>query len=80
MATVLFLGPARQAAGASTVSVDGDSVDEICDRLRRRYGTGFAAVLAGSRIWVDGQPASGSDPVPEHAEVSVLPPVSGGAE
>ena len=46
-----------------------------------RYGAEFAAVLAASRVWVNGdEPAAGLETtLHEGDEVAVLPPVSGGA-
>jgi molybdopterin synthase sulfur carrier subunit len=55
-------------------------VGEVLDEARRRYGSDFAAVLEGCRVWLNGEPASAEDPVAEGDEVAVLPPVSGGAE
>jgi molybdopterin converting factor small subunit len=78
VAKVLLLGPAREAAGESRCDVDGGTVGAVCDQLVDRFGAGFAAVLGASRIWVDGRPATSSDVVPVDAEVSILPPVSGG--
>ncbi|HET8929250.1 MAG TPA: MoaD/ThiS family protein [Acidimicrobiales bacterium] len=78
MAEVLLLGPARQAAGASRCDIDADTVGAVCDMLVERFGAGFAAVLGTSRIWVDGRPAASTDAVHADAEVSILPPVSGG--
>ncbi len=78
MAHVLLLGPAREAAGESTCDLDAATVAEVCRMLEARYGSGFAAVLRASRIWIDGIPADPSDDVPPSAEVSILPPVSGG--
>lgn len=46
---------------------------------RARYGDRFEAVLAGSRVWLNGEPASDADAVGDADEVAVLPPVSGGA-
>ena len=46
---------------------------------RRRYGEAFAAVLERSRVWRNGEPAAGGEPVGPDDEVAVLPPVSGGA-
>ena len=46
---------------------------------RARYGDRFAEVLAGSRVWLNGEPADPSAPVGDADEVAVLPPVSGGA-
>lgn len=77
--TVLLLGPAREAAsGHASVVTDAASVRQICDDLVARFGPGFAEVLTTARIWVDGEPARADDPVEDGAEVSVLPPVSGG--
>lgn len=78
MAEVLLLGPARQAAGAKRCDVDADTVAAVCDELVERFGAGFAAVLDTCRIWVDGRPAASADVVHADAEVSILPPVSGG--
>lgn len=78
VARVLLLGPARQAAGESTTVVEASCVDDVLAELRVRYGEEFARILATSKVWVDGQPAAGSDPVTATAEVAVLPPVSGG--
>jgi molybdopterin converting factor small subunit len=78
MAQVLLLGPAREAAGTSRCDVDAATVGAVCDALVDRFGAGFAAVLGASRIWVDGRPATSSDAVAADAELSILPPVSGG--
>lgn len=69
---------AREAAGTGRDTVGGRTVDEVLDAARGRYGERFAAVLATSRVWVNGAPAGGDDPVAPGDEVAVLPPVSGG--
>jgi len=53
---------------------------ELLAAARERYGAEFAAVLDGSRVWVNGdEPASGDATALEDGdEVAVLPPVSGG--
>jgi molybdopterin converting factor small subunit len=56
----------------------GATVGAVLDGARARYGEGFAAVLTTCRIWVNGEPAEADDPVSDHDEVAVLPPVSGG--
>ena len=43
-----------------------------------RYGTRFAAIVAVSAIWLNGEPASRDLPAGDGDEVAVLPPVSGG--
>ena len=71
---------AREAAGTSSITLDHDTVGEVLDAARARFGPDFTAVLAGSRVWLDGdEPCAGdATPVSEGAEVAVLPPVSGG--
>ena len=71
---------AREAAGTSSITLDHDTVGEVLDAARARFGPEFTAVLAGSRVWLDGDEPSAGDatPVSEGAEVAVLPPVSGG--
>jgi molybdopterin synthase sulfur carrier subunit len=54
-------------------------VAAVLDVARARYGERFADVLAGSRVWLNGEPADPSTPVTDRDEVAVLPPVSGGA-
>jgi molybdopterin synthase sulfur carrier subunit len=74
----LFAG-AREAAGTGRDTVSGATVGEVLAAARRRYGGSFEAVLAPSRVWVNGEPAAADDPVGEADEVAVLPPVSGGS-
>ncbi|HQU27482.1 MAG TPA: MoaD/ThiS family protein [Acidimicrobiales bacterium] len=78
MARLLLLGPAREAAGVREDDVAGDSVEAVLDAARARYGEAFAAVLATSQVWVNGEPAAATSPVADYDEVAVLPPVSGG--
>ena len=58
--------------------VEGATVDDVLDAARVRFGPSFAAVLATSRVWVNGEPASPDTAVSADDEVAVLPPVSGG--
>lgn len=69
---------AREAAGTGRDNVDGATVDEVLASARQRYGPAFAEVLPNCRLWVNGEPAEGPDPVEPDDEVAVLPPVSGG--
>lgn len=79
MAVLRLFAAARDAAGTGRDLVSGDTVGAVLDQARVRYGEGFAAVLAGSRVWKNGEPATPETPVSEGDEVAVLPPVSGGA-
>jgi molybdopterin converting factor small subunit len=79
MAVLRLFAQVREAAGTGRDAVDGTTVDEVLAGARARYGDGFAALLSNCRIWVNGEPAQGNDPVAADDEVAVLPPVSGGA-
>jgi molybdopterin converting factor small subunit len=70
---------AREAAGTGRDDVPGATVGDVLDAAVERYGPAFAAVLATSRVWVNGDGAERGDPVRDTDEVAVLPPVSGGA-
>ena len=76
--TLLLFAAARESAGCSRCEMHGDRVADVLDQARRRFGTDFAAILDGSRVWVNGEPATGPEPLRNGDEVAVLPPVSGG--
>jgi sulfur-carrier protein len=77
---LLLFARAREAAGTAGTTSEAVTVAALLDEARATYGAEFAAVLASSRVWVNGD-----DPVDGEAtalvdgdEVAVLPPVSGG--
>jgi sulfur-carrier protein len=78
MPTLRLFAAARDAAGVRQDAVPGHTVDEVLAVACERYGDGFARVLGGSRVWVNGEPAEGPAVVGDGDEVAVLPPVSGG--
>lgn len=79
MAILRLFAQAREAAGTGRDVVDGATVDEVLTQARARYADRFGALLPNCRVWVNGEPAEGSDAVGADDEVAVLPPVSGGA-
>ncbi|HZD65966.1 MAG TPA: MoaD/ThiS family protein [Acidimicrobiales bacterium] len=79
MAILRLFAAAREAAGTGTDRLPGTTVEAVLAEAVERYGARFTAVLAGSRVWVNGQPADNQSPVEDGDEVAVLPPVSGGA-
>jgi sulfur-carrier protein len=79
MAVLRLFAQAREAAGSSRDTVDGSTVDQILAAACDRYGDVFAALLPRCKVWLNGEPAAGTDPVDDEDEVAILPPVSGGA-
>jgi molybdopterin synthase sulfur carrier subunit len=80
VALVVLFAAAREAAGRGRDTIPGSTVGEVLDAARARYGSAFGEVLANSRVWVNGEPASPGAPVSDGDEVAVLPPVSGGSD
>lgn len=76
--TLRLFAAAREAAGTGRDRVDAATVGEVLGVARDRYGDGFAAVLEGSRIWRNGEPADPGEALAAGDEVAILPPVSGG--
>jgi molybdopterin synthase sulfur carrier subunit len=75
---LLLFAAARVAAGTGREECRGRTVAEVLDGARDRHGDRFAAVLDGSRVWVNGEPAPAELVLRDGDEVAVLPPVSGG--
>jgi molybdopterin synthase sulfur carrier subunit len=78
VAVLRLFAAARDAAGTARESVGGATVGDVLDAAMLRHGERFAAVLARSRVWKNGEPAGLDTPVADSDEVAVLPPVSGG--
>ena len=78
VAVLRLFAAAREAAGVTADRFDAPTVGGVLDQAVARYGPGFAAVLAGSRVWLNGDPSTSDQPVTDRDEVAVLPPVSGG--
>jgi molybdopterin synthase sulfur carrier subunit len=78
MAVLRLFAAAREAAGVAADQFDAATVGGMLDQAVARYGPDFAAVLEGSRVWLNGEPGARDQPVTDHDEVAVLPPVSGG--
>jgi molybdopterin synthase sulfur carrier subunit len=78
VAVLRLFAAAREAAGTAQEVVAGATVAEVLAAARALHGEGFAAVVARSRVWVNGEPATEHSPVEDHDEVAILPPVSGG--
>jgi len=79
MATLRLFASAREAAGTPKATFGGPTVGAVLDAARAEFGEPFGAVLAGCKVWRNGEPAELTDEVGDSDEVAVLPPVSGGA-
>jgi MoaD family protein len=87
--TVEFFGPAREAAGTARVGIDCDmptTAQDLVTRLARERGGRLAhLLLAEDRlapsvlIAVNDLQADAPVPLKDGDEVTVIPPVSGGA-
>jgi molybdopterin synthase sulfur carrier subunit len=78
MAMLRLFAQAREAAGTDRVEIDATTVGEVLNEARVRFGEHFTAVLASSRVWLNGEHTDDDDAVRAGDEVAVLPPVSGG--
>lgn len=76
--TLRMFAAARVAAGTGTDRVEGETVGTVLDVACQRYGQAFADVLAGSKVWLNGEPVGREAPLGPGDEVAILPPVSGG--
>jgi molybdopterin converting factor small subunit len=79
VAVLLLFAAARVAAGTAREQVRGYTVADVLNDANARHGEQFAAVVANSRVWVNGEPAPPEQLLQDGDEVAVLPPVSGGA-
>jgi molybdopterin synthase catalytic subunit len=78
---VLYFAAAREAAGTSAEELAAAGFESVA-ALRRALAAGhpeLAAILPRCRIAVGEELAGEDTPVPDRAEVAVVPPVAGGA-
>ena len=80
MIRIRLFAALREAAGVAEVEAPAGPLEAVLEGLGERFGERFAAVLAYSSVLVDGErwhdPAA---PVPDGAELALLPPFSGGS-
>lgn len=74
--TVRYWAGAQRAAGVAHETLAVDTVAELRALLAQRPALARVSVVAS--ILVDGQQAGDSTPLPDGAEVDVLPPFAGG--
>lgn len=77
---VLFFALARDVAERDVIELslaEGTTVAQLRARLLQEIPP-LAEVLPNSMIAVNQQYARDTDPIPDHAEIACIPPVSGG--
>jgi sulfur-carrier protein len=79
MVRIRLFAALREAAGVAEVEASPGPLQGILDDLGDRFGERFAAVLGYSSVLVDGERwPDPTAPVPDGAELALLPPFSGG--
>jgi molybdopterin synthase sulfur carrier subunit len=79
MVRVRLFAAVREAAGVAEVEVPPGTLGSVLGELRERFGERFATVLGYASVLVDGERCGDeATPVPDGAELAVLPPFSGG--
>jgi MoaD family protein len=76
--TLRLFAQARESAGTSSTQLPGETVGQVLDEACCRFGSAFAEVVSGSKVWLNGDPVERSASVADGDEVAILPPVSGG--
>jgi sulfur-carrier protein len=80
MAKLRLFASLREIAGTSRLDIPAASVGEVIETAIEKFGPDFARGMETARVWLNGEEARLSDPVGEHDEVVILPPVSGGSQ
>jgi sulfur-carrier protein len=81
---VRYWASAREAAGTAEERVEGRTLAEVLDTVRRRHADQerFTRILPVCSVLVDGEPLGGREPaamaLADGAEVDLLPPFAGG--
>lgn len=78
MIRVRLFAALADAAGTDRVEVEAATVADLRRQLADRFGEPFAARLARSRAWVDGEDADPDERLLDGCEVALLPPFAGG--
>ena len=78
MAVLRLFAQAREAAGTSSVELDGASVGDVLAAASALFGSNFDQVVENSKVWLNGEPPDVAVGVGADDEVAVLPPISGG--
>lgn len=79
MARLRLFANLRETAGTAQAELPGGTVAAVLDAARERFGDDFARGMIVAKVWVNGEPAAGTDQVGPEDEIALIPPVSGGA-
>lgn len=76
---VRYFASARAASGVAEETWEGETVDEVLAKIVARHGVRLATILEASSLLLDGARVSDRTmPLPQSAELEVLPPFAGG--
>jgi molybdopterin converting factor small subunit len=78
--TLRLFAAAREAAGTGQAQLRARTVADAVADACATYGAHFEAVVARSRVWVNGEELLPAAELADGDEVAILPPVSGGAD
>lgn len=79
MAHLRLYAELREAAGQERVEVDAATVGEAIEKASERFGSDFARAVPRSRVWLNDAAAEPEYAVSIDDEISLVPPVAGGA-
>jgi molybdopterin converting factor small subunit len=76
---VRYFASARAASGVGEETCEAETVNEVLVQIAARHGDRLTAILEASSLLLNGARVSDrSMPLPESAELEVLPPFAGG--
>jgi molybdopterin converting factor small subunit len=85
MATINLRAPLKERAGTSSIDVSGSTVIEAISELEREVPAirGYLMDEQGKirrhvNVFVDGEQAKSSDPLPESARIDIIQAITGG--
>jgi len=80
MAKLRLFANLREIAGTARLEIPADTVGGVINAANKQFGPDFERGVETSRVWVNGEEATGADLVGASDEIVLLPPVSGGSQ
>ncbi len=73
MARLRLFANLREAAGTAQAEFPGTTVQEVLDAAQAEYGTEFSRGMTIAKVWVNGEPATPENAIPEAVLPGALP-------